>query len=130
MPATADTLHWRAILRVTGAYFCPMSERKKKAYRPIRAREEEIPKGPIHSSNIAIAEMRHDLATIIRNNIGKLDADLASLEPKDRIMCVTRLAEYVLPKQKEVAAHVDGEISQNIQASLSNLDDLFGTNKD
>lgn len=129
MPATAGTLHWRAILRVTGAYFCGMSERKK-AYRPIRAREEEIPKGPIHSSNLAIAEMRHDLATIIRNNIGKLDADLASLEPKDRIMCVTRLAEYVLPKQKEVAAHVDGEISQNIQASLSNLDDLFGTNKD
>lgn len=107
-----------------------MSEKKKKAYRPIRAREEEIPKGPLHSSNLAIAEMRHDLATIIRNNIGKLDADLATLEPKDRIMCVTRLAEYVLPKQKEVAAHVDGEISQNIQASLSNLDDLFGTNKD
>lgn len=129
MPATADTLHWRAILPAAGAYFCPMSE-KRKEYRPIRAREEEIPKGPIHSSNLAIAEMRHDLATIIRNNIGKLDADLASLEPKDRIMCVTRLAEYVLPKQKELAAHVDGEISQNIQASLSNLDDLFGTNKD
>lgn len=106
-----------------------MSE-KRKEYRPIRAREEEIPKGPIHSSNIAIAEMRHDLATIIRNNIGKLDGDLASLEPKDRIMCITRLAEYVLPKQKEVAAHVDGEINQNIQASLSNLEDLFGSNKD
>lgn len=77
-----------------------------------------------------MADLRIHLECIVRNNVGRLDADLAQLEAKDRINALIKLLEYVLPKQRETTAHVDGELTQTIETSLSNIEDLFKVDKD
>lgn len=73
----------------------------------------------------SMAELRMHIETLVRNNIGRLDGDLANLKSKERIDALIKLMEYVLPRLKETTAHVDGSLNQTIEASLTNIDRLF-----
>jgi hypothetical protein len=55
------------------------------------------PKG---SLNLATAEIRESFNLLVQNNIGKLQGDIDSLEPKDRIRTLLDLAKFVLPTLK------------------------------
>lgn len=85
---------------------------------------------PRRSVERAMADIRCDIATVIRNNVGSLDADFARLSPKDRINAFIRLAEYVLPKQRETTAHMDGSLSMQLEASIANYRALFSPSPD
>lgn len=55
------------------------------------------PKG---SLNLATAEIRESFNLLVQNNIDKLQEDIDSLEPKDRIRTILDLAKFVLPTLK------------------------------
>ena len=52
------------------------------------------PKG---SLNIATAEIREKFNLLVENNIDKLQQDIESLEPKDRIKIILDMAKFLLP---------------------------------
>mgnify|MGYP003633409768 CR=1 FL=1 len=55
------------------------------------------PKG---SPNKSTKEIREAIRTIVEGNVKQLEADLKTLQPKDRIKCIIDLASFVLPKLK------------------------------
>jgi hypothetical protein len=51
--------------------------------------------------NKATTNLKEQINFLIENNFEKLQSDLDTLEPKDRINTILKLIEFVLPKQKE-----------------------------
>ena len=56
----------------------------------------------IGTPNKTSAEIRNLFQTLIENNIEQLQSDFDSLEPKDRINCIIKLSEFILPKLQAV----------------------------
>lgn len=46
--------------------------------------------------------LRDFVAILIDSNREQMEADLASLEPKERLLILEKLMQYVLPKQREM----------------------------
>jgi hypothetical protein len=47
------------------------------------------------------SELKDSINKIVTDNIDKLQDDLESLEPKDRISLILKFVEYVIPKERE-----------------------------
>ncbi len=59
------------------------------------------PKG---TPNKITQDMRQWLAAVIDDNREQIVEDLQALEPRDRLMILERLMQYVIPKQQAVSA--------------------------
>lgn len=57
------------------------------------------PKG---STNVATAEIREKFNLLVENNIDKLQSDIASLEPFQRIKVILELSKFILPTLKSI----------------------------
>ena len=64
------------------------------------------PKG---SKNKNSQSIRDAFEKLIENNLPKLQKDLNSLEPKDRLKMIIDLASYVLPKLRSIEAKIEDE---------------------
>ena len=64
-----------------------------------RINRDGRPKG---SGNSSTALIKESFKTLIENNLDKIQADLDSLKPFERVKLLLELATYVLPKQRAV----------------------------
>lgn len=72
------------------------------------------------TKNKASESLRNRINDIIDNNLGRVQQDLDSLEPKDRLNFFEKLLQYALPKLQSEAGNP--ETSEN---SIVNLFDRF-----
>jgi hypothetical protein len=71
------------------------------------------PKGVPNKIN---ASLREKIASLIDNNWDKLQNDLDSLEPKDRLNFMDKLLSYTLPKLQSVA--LEGDLKQENEQTV------------
>lgn len=64
---------------------------------------------PRGTKNKATALLYSKITSIIESNIDKLQADIDSLEPKDRVRFVATLLNYFVPKQRAIAPYIEDE---------------------
>ena len=57
---------------------------------------------PAGSSNLATKEVRDRFNLLVENNIDKLQKDISSLEPFQRIKVIIELSKFILPTLKSV----------------------------
>ncbi len=74
------------------------------------------PKG---AKNKVKSKLLDAISSIIEDNIERLQEDLDSLEPQDRVKALTNLIGYIIPKQQAVKADVTDEREQIIITNLS-----------
>lgn len=75
------------------------------------------PKG---TPNKATREMKEIVATIVENNIERLQKDIDSLTAKERLDVIVKLIAYIVPKPVSVKA----EIEQTTELPTMTLDEL------
>lgn len=87
-------------------------------------------KGTLNRTTAAIKDW---IMSLIDNNREQVEADLAQLEPKDRLMFFEKLLQYVAPKQQAVSADVNVKednvpnlTEEEIKAELERLRKLRG----
>jgi hypothetical protein len=69
--------------------------------------------------NKVSADLRGWINALIESNREQLEADLKALEPKDRIIILEKLMQYVIPKQQSVReATKDVDASQKIPTKV------------
>lgn len=56
---------------------------------------------PLGVPNKITSNLKDRVNLLIENNFDKLQTDLDTIDPKDRLSIMLKLMEYVLPKQKE-----------------------------
>lgn len=57
--------------------------------------------------NKVTASVKGWIAQVINKNRRQIERDIKALEPKDRVMILEKLMQYVVPKQQAVSANVD-----------------------
>lgn len=74
-------------------------------------------------------DVRTWLAKLISKNRRQLERDLQELEPKDRVMMLERLMQYVVPKKQAVRAEISDlsdtdivDVAERILTELRNDD--------
>lgn len=74
-------------------------------------------------------DVRTWLAKLISKNRRQLERDLQELEPKDRVMMLERLMQYVVPKKQAVRAEISdlsetdiADVAERILTELRNDD--------
>ena len=60
--------------------------------------------------NKITADVRNMVKSIIEENMGQLQQDIASLSPKDRVMVMEKLLQYVIPKIQAVEFDATNEV--------------------
>lgn len=79
---------------------------------------------PLGVQNKVTTSLKDRVNLLIENNFDKLQADLNTVEPKDRLNIMLKLMEYVLPKQKETKIDFsnlsDAEIDELINRITKN----------
>jgi len=75
------------------------------------------PKGVPNKVNGNLREM---IQKIIEDNIDSINDDLTNLEPKDRLVILERLMQYIIPKQQSVS--VEAQIQAEYEAIERLLD--------
>jgi len=60
--------------------------------------------------NKVTASLREFIKKMIDDNREQIIADIAVLEPKERLMILERLMSYVLPKKQDINANLDNDI--------------------
>lgn len=70
------------------------------------------PVGALNKSSLKIKEA---FQRLIENSIDMLEADLLSLEPKDRLNYLKDLSEYILPKLARVDSTVDSKVEHTVR---------------
>ncbi len=68
--------------------------------------------------NKSTERVKTAFANLLENNLDQLQSDLDSLYPKERIDAILKLANYVLPKIKEVSAEIETKQSNPVIISL------------
>jgi hypothetical protein len=86
------------------------------------------PKG---SKNIATAEIRERFNLLVENNIDKLQKDISSLEPFQRIKVIIELSKFILPtlKSVDIAGTIEAE-NQFFKTVVVNLIEPNNGNND
>ena len=74
------------------------------------------PKG---AKNKVKSRLLNAITSIVEDNIERLQDDLDSLEPQDRVKALTNLIGYIIPKQQAVKADVTDEREQIVITNLS-----------
>ena len=62
---------------------------------------------PVGVPNKVNGLMREKVVTILENNWEKIQADIDSLEPKDRLIFLEKLMSYTLPKMQLIKGEMD-----------------------
>ena len=62
------------------------------------------PKG---STNKSTDKIKNAFQALLHKSLPMLEADLMSLEPKDRIAMIIKLSDKILPSLKSVDAHIE-----------------------
>jgi hypothetical protein len=79
---------------------------------------------PLGVPNKITTNLKDRVNLLIENNFDKLQTDLDTIEPKDRLSIMLKLMEYVLPKQKETKIDFsnlsDAEIDELINRITKN----------
>jgi hypothetical protein len=79
---------------------------------------------PLGVPNKITSNLKDRVNLLIENNFDKLQTDLDTIEPKDRLSIMLKLMEYVLPKQKETKIDFsnlsDAEIDELINRITKN----------
>lgn len=57
--------------------------------------------------NKVTASVKDWVAGVIDKNRRQMERDIKALEPKDRLLMLEKLMQYVIPKQQAVSAEVD-----------------------
>ena len=61
------------------------------------------PKG---TPNKITQDVRQWISTVIEDNRQQMEQDLKAIEPKDRLIILERLMQYIVPRQQAVSAEV------------------------
>jgi hypothetical protein len=69
--------------------------------------------------NKTTTDLRTWISGLLDNNREQLEVDLGALEPKDRLVILEKLMQYVIPKQQSVS------IEAQIQAEYAALEKLL-----
>lgn len=78
------------------------------------------PKGrPKGKPNKVTSELKSWIQQIIDGNRGKFEEDIEKLEPKDRLMIIEKLMNYVVPKQQAIS------VEAQVQAEYAELEKLL-----
>jgi len=64
---------------------------------------------PPQSTNVATKEVRDRFNLLVENNLDKLQKDISSLEPFQRIKVIIELSKFILPTLKSVDVTTAGE---------------------
>ena len=57
---------------------------------------------PIGTENRVTAKARQMFADLLDDNLDRIRFDLAELEPKDRVNCLIKMAQFVVPKLQSI----------------------------
>jgi len=74
------------------------------------------PKG---AKNKVTSRIQDAITSIIEENIPRLQDDLDSLEPNERIKAMAGLISYVIPKQQAVKSEISDDREQIVIANMS-----------
>lgn len=88
-----------------------MAQRKGQTGNP-KGRPKGVP-------NRVTTELKTWIQELIDGNRSKFEKDLKELEPKDRLMIIERLMQYVVPKQQSIS------VEAQIAAEYSELEKLL-----
>ncbi len=78
------------------------------------------PKGrPKGTPNKVTSELKTWIQELIDGNRKKFETDLKGLDPKDRLMILEKLMQYVVPKQQSIS------VEAQIQAEYQELEKLL-----
>ena len=75
------------------------------------------------STNKASTDIKSRIAALIDNQFETIQADLAALEPKDRVNAFLKFLEYILPKQREQKLDVIARLDSLNDEQLDSLID-------
>lgn len=67
------------------------------------------------------APVKAALTELFNNNFHKVQADLDTLEPKDRLAVIIKLAEFVIPKPQRLDVELNATVSDTVTSKLSQL---------
>lgn len=71
------------------------------------------------SENKVTSELKSWIQELIDGNRKKFESDLNKLEPKDRLMIIEKLMNYVVPKQQAIS------VEAQVQAEYAELEKLL-----
>lgn len=78
------------------------------------------------STNRTSTDIKSKIATLIYEQFDTIQADLETLEPKDRVTAYLKFMEYVLPKQREqkidLSTLTDEQIDDLLDKAMAKLD--------
>lgn len=77
------------------------------------------------STNKASTDIKSKIAALIDNQFDVIQADLETLEPKDRVAAYLKFMDYVLPKQREqkidLSTLTDEQIDDLLDKAMAKL---------
>ena len=80
----------------------------------------------VGTPNKVTTDLKTRIANLIDNQFDTIQADLDTLEPKDRVTAYLKFMEYVLPKQREqkidLSTLTDEQIDDLLNKALAKLD--------
>lgn len=71
--------------------------------------------------NKTTVELKEAIVCIVSNNIDKLQADINSLEPKERLLFIEKLFKYVIPPMQAEAEEVKPKSFDFMQMIIENI---------
>ncbi|GAB3639712.1 hypothetical protein [Spirosoma arcticum] len=78
------------------------------------------------STNRTSSEIKSKIAALIDDQFDMIQADLETLEPKDRVSAYLKFMEYVLPKQREqkidLSTLTDEQIDDLLDKALAKIE--------
>ncbi|GAB3019040.1 hypothetical protein [Spirosoma pulveris] len=78
------------------------------------------------SPNKVSTDIRSKITSLIDNQFDKIQADLETLEPKDRVAAYLKFMEYVLSKQREqkidLSTLTDEQVDDLLNKAMAKLD--------
>ena len=86
---------------------------------PIKGKTNNPNGRPKGIPNKVTTELKEWIQQLIDGNRDKFETDLKQLDPKDRLMIIERLMQYVIPKQQSIS------VEAQIQAEYAALEKLL-----
>jgi len=78
--------------------------------------------------NLITAKVRESFNELLEGNLDKIQSDLDSLKPIERVKVLLEMASFVIPKMKSVEVN-DSTERQNVQPLVIQFESYGSTNK-